>query len=155
SLGVRKPRSVVVVPVRDAERAQAVLELGFLGPVKRATEHLLDRVAEPIAIAVRTANYRERLRDLLEETRRPAEEIKAADEELRTTNEELEERGRIMADAQRKLEEQQAELEQTNEKLQEQARQLEHQNDDLAEAHAAVRIKSESADRASRAKSEF
>src|SRR5262249_23922707 len=36
-----------------------------------------------------------------------------------------------------------------------QARLLERQNDELAEAHAAVRIKSESADRANRAKSEF
>ena len=155
SLGARRPSVLVVVPARDGQQAQAVLELGFFRRLDRAAERLLERIAEPIAIAVRTAAYRDRLKDLLEETRRQAEEIKATDEELRATNEELEERGRVLVESQRKLEEQQVELEQGNQSLQDQARLLEHRNEELAEAHAAVRIKSDTADRANRAKSEF
>jgi signal transduction histidine kinase/CheY-like chemotaxis protein len=143
------------MPATDGKQTQAVLELGFPAKLDASVLRTLDRVAEPLAIAVRTAAYRTRLQDLLEETRRQAEELKAHDDELRAANEELEERGQAMALTQRQLQDQQVELEQTNEMLQEQAKLLEQQNDDLAHAHEAVRLKSESADRANRTKSEF
>ncbi|HEX4477039.1 MAG TPA: response regulator [Polyangiaceae bacterium] len=155
SLGSRRPTTVVVMPATDGKQTQAVLELGFPAKLDPSVLRTLDRVAEPLAIAVRTAAYRTRLQDLLEETRRQAEELKAHDDELRAANEELEERGQAMALTQRQLQDQQVELEQTNEMLQEQAKLLEQQNDDLAHAHEAVRLKSESADRANRTKSEF
>ncbi|HEX2671226.1 MAG TPA: ATP-binding protein, partial [Polyangiaceae bacterium] len=155
SLGARRPSCVVIVPASDGERVHAVLEFGFFERVDASALRLLARVAEPLAISVRASTYRTRLQELLEETRRQAEELKSHDEELRTVNEELEERGRAMSLTQRKLEEQQVELEQTNETLREQANLLGQQNEELAEAHAAVRLKSEDADRANRAKSEF
>ncbi len=155
SLGARRPANVVVMPAADGTQTQAIVELGFPGKLHASVLRTLDRVAEPLAIAVRTAAYRTRLQDLLEETRRQAEELKTHDDELRAANEELEERGQAMVLTQRQLQEQQVELEQTNEMLQEQAKLLEQQNDDLVHAHEAVRIKSESADRANRTKSEF
>ena len=83
----------MVVPAHDGERTHAVVELGFLHQPDRGGAQLLARIAEPIAVAVRTASYRDRLQKLLDETRRQAEAIKAQDEELRAANEELEERG--------------------------------------------------------------
>ncbi|MEI9936138.1 MAG: response regulator [Pseudomonadota bacterium] len=155
SLGRSRPTCVVVAPAKDGERTHAVLEFGFFGSVDAGAMRLLERIAEPLAIAVRTATYRTQLQDLLEETRRQAEELKMHDEELRTANEELEDRGRAMALAQRKLEEQQAELEQTNQSLRDQTRMLEEQNEELGQAHATIRIRSQEAERANRAKSEF
>jgi CheY-like chemotaxis protein/signal transduction histidine kinase len=155
SLGAKRPSCVVIVPAGDGERVHAVLELGFFRRVDTAALQLLARIAEPLAIGVRASTYRTRLQELLEETRRQAEELKSHDEELRTVNEELEERGRAMSLTQRKLEEQQVELEQTNETLRDQAHLLGQQNEELAEAHEAVRLKSEDAERANRAKSEF
>ncbi len=92
SLGARQPSCVVIVPAGDGERVHAVLEFGFFKPVDSAALRLLSRVAEPLAIGVRASTYRTRLQELLEETRRQAEELKSHDEELRTVNEELEER---------------------------------------------------------------
>ncbi len=155
SLGARRPSCVVIVPAGDGERVHAVLELGFFKEVDSAALRLLSRVSEPLAIGVRASTYRTQLQELLEETRRQAEELKSHDEELRTVNEELEERGRAMGHTQKKLEEQQVELEQTNETLREQANLLGQQNEELAEAHEAVRLKSDDAERANRAKSEF
>ncbi len=155
SLGARRPTGLVVMPAHDGRQTHAVLELGFFRKVDRGVLRLLDRVGEPIAVAIRTATFRTRLQDLLEETSLQAEELKAHEEELRTANDELEARGRTMIESQRKLEEQQIELEQTNETLQRQARLLEQHNEHLAQAHEAVRIKSESAERANRTKSEF
>jgi signal transduction histidine kinase/CheY-like chemotaxis protein len=155
ALGRRKPSCVVVLPASDGEQTQAALEVGLYQRADPVTLELLERVAKPLAIAVRTAAYRENLKRLLDETRRQAEELKAHEEELRTVNEELEERGRVMAEAHRRLEEQQSEMEQTNEALQRQARLLEERNDELGRAHEMIRLKSESADRANQAKSEF
>jgi CheY-like chemotaxis protein/signal transduction histidine kinase len=155
SLGSRRASSVVVLPAGDGKRTHAVLELGFFGRVDRGAMRLLERIAEPLAMAVRSAAYRTRLQDLLEETRRQAEELKAHDEELRAANDELEEHGRAMMATQRHLEQQRIELEQANQTLQGQARLLEQQNDELAAAHDVVRIKSEDAERANRMKSDF
>jgi CheY-like chemotaxis protein/signal transduction histidine kinase len=155
SLGSRRPESVVVIPARHGDQTHAVLEFGVFQTLDRHAMLLLERIAEPVAIAVRSANYRTRLQDLLEETRRQAEELRAHDDELRAANDELEERGRAMRETQIKLEAQQVELEQTNEMLQRQAALLEEHNDELAQAHEAVRIKSDSAERANRTKSEF
>jgi CheY-like chemotaxis protein len=155
SLGRRRPAHLVVVPASDGERTRAVLELGFFDNVSREVLRLLDRVSQPLAVAVRTAAYRTQLQELLEETRRQAEELKAHDEELRATNEELAARGAVMVEAQRKLEAQQIELEQSNDLLRNQARLLEQQNDELGQAHEIVRLRSQETERANRAKSEF
>ena len=155
SLGARRPSTVVIAPASDGERVRAVVELGFFGKVDRPALELLDRIGEPLAVAVRSAAYRTQLQNLLDETRRQAEELKAHEDELRAANEELEEHGQVMQETQRKLEAQQAELEEGNQALARQARLLEEQNEELAQAHEVVRIKSESAERANKTKSEF
>jgi K+-sensing histidine kinase KdpD len=69
SLGQRRPSELVVVPASDGERTRAVLELGFFDRSGTEAKRLLERVSQPLAIAVRTATYRSQLQDLLEETR--------------------------------------------------------------------------------------
>ena len=155
SLGHRRPSQVVVVPATDGESTRAVLEFGFFGKARPEALRLFERIAEPVAVAVRTTSYRTKLQALLEETRRQAEELRAHDEELRSTNAELEERGRVMYETQRALEQQQIELEQSNDLLREQTTLLEQKNDELARAQDAVRLRSQEADHANRAKSEF
>jgi CheY-like chemotaxis protein len=155
SLGRRRASHVLVVPATDQERAHAALELGFFKKIGRTEVELLERIAESLAIAVRTANYRTQLKNLLEETTRQSDELKVQDEELRVANEELEERSRTMIDAQRKLEQQQAELEQANQTLRDQTLLLGQQNEELAGAHETVRMRSHEAERANHAKSEF
>ena len=131
ALGQSRPRQLIIAAVMFEGRANAVLELGFFNPVKDTDRELVARVQVSIGVAVRSAAYRTRLQELLEETQRQAEELQAQSEELRVSNEELEEQGRALKESQARLEQQQAELEQTNAQLEEQTQILETQKDDL------------------------
>jgi signal transduction histidine kinase/DNA-binding response OmpR family regulator/CHASE3 domain sensor protein len=155
AFGEGKPRHLVVAPAIVDGSTNAVLEFGFVHPLKDDALSLLEQMSEGIGIAVRSANYRSELQNFLEETQRQAEELQAQGEELRVSNEELEEQGRALKESQSRLELQQAELEQTNSKLEEQAQQLEHQRDDLERANEMVRLRAQELERASQYKSDF
>jgi transcriptional regulator with GAF, ATPase, and Fis domain len=131
ALGRGKPRHLLISPAAADGRVNSIIELGFLHAVDDATSELMHRVSESIAVAVRSADYRAHLQNLLEETQRQAEELQTQGEELRVTNEELEEQSRALKESQARLELQQAELEQTNSQLEEQTQLLEVQRDDL------------------------
>lgn len=155
ALGRGKPRHLVLVPARADRSVNAVIELGFMDALAPATLELLDKVSESLGVAVRSANDRTRLQNLLEETQRQAVELQAQGEELRVSNEELEEQGRALRESQARLEAQQAELEQTNTQLEDQARVLEAQRDDIARAQVGLEAKALELEQASRYKSDF
>jgi signal transduction histidine kinase/DNA-binding response OmpR family regulator len=148
SLGEASPGHLVVSALRVDGETQGVLEAAFLRAPEPRVLTLLDRSRHAIAVAIRTAFFRDRLRALLEETRQQAAELGAQQERLRATNEALEEQSRILRVSQATLEEQQTELEATNAQLEAQARDLELQQ------HALTRAMSE-VERASQYKSEF
>lgn len=155
ALGRATPRHLVIVPVATDSMVNAVFELGFLQPVDAALTELLDRVSEPIAVAIRSAHYRAHLQNLLEETQRQGEELQAQTEELRVSNEELDEQSRALKESQGRLEQQQAELEQTNIRLEEQTQFLEEQRDELSRAAARMQAQASELEQASRYKSDF
>jgi signal transduction histidine kinase/CheY-like chemotaxis protein/CHASE3 domain sensor protein len=155
ALGQDKPKHIIIAPGSIDGSVNTVLELGFLRPVDNGVVELLEQASSSIATAVRSANYRSELQNLLEETQRQAEELQAQGEELRVSNEELEEQSRTLKESQARLEQQQVELEQTNSQLEEQTQQLEVQRDDLARANAAVELKARELEQASRYKSDF
>ncbi|HTU59230.1 MAG TPA: ATP-binding protein, partial [Polyangiales bacterium] len=147
-LGSTRPRQLLFAPAVIDKSTQSIAELGLLRPAALHDLELLRRVSEPIAIALRTAKYRDELRDLLEETQRQAEELQTQQEELRVQNEELEQQTKALQDSQARLESQQTELEQINAQLEEQQQSLEVQRDDLQRAQRETQ-------RASTYKSEF
>ncbi|WP_158918851.1 response regulator [Caulobacter sp. S45] len=155
AFGRDKPRHLLIAPFNADGVVNAVIELGFLHPVDDRVQALLEQVAGPVGVALRSARYRTELQDLLEETQRQAEELQVQSEELRVSNEELEEQGRGLKEQQVRLEQQQVELEQTNTQLEEQAQQLEVQRDDLVRTGAAVELKARELEQASRYKSDF
>ena len=154
-LGRSAPRHLMIAPLAVDGRVNSVLELGFFTPVTESDREFIDRVAESIAVAVRSARYRTRLQDLLEETQRQAEELQVQSEELRVANEELQEQSRALKESHGRLEQQQAELEQTNSQLEEQAQILEIQKEDLNKSTAILESQTRELERASRYKSEF
>ena len=154
-VGRTAPREILIAPAQIDGVVRAVLELGFLRPVRPADEELLVRVTELLGVAVRTAHDRSRLEELLEETQRQSEELQAQQEELRVSNEELEEQSRALKESQALLETQQAELEQTNAQLEEQTQLLERQKDDLNLAQTALQERADALTRANQYKSEF
>ncbi|MBW9114818.1 response regulator [Rhizobium cauense] len=155
ALGRDKPRHLLISPSVVDDEVNSVIELGFL---RAAPEHVLkflEQASSSIATAIRSANYRSELQNLLEETQRQSEELQVQSEELRVSNEELEEQGRALKESQARLEQQQVELEQTNSQLEEQAQQLEIQKDDLERVNASVELKARELEQASRYKSDF
>ena len=155
AFGEGKPRHLVIAPAYVDGSTNAVLEFGFVHPLKEDALSLLEQMSEGIGIAVRSANYRAELQNFLEETQRQAEELQAQGEELRVSNEELEEQGRALKESQSRLELQQAELEQTNSQLEEQTQQLESQRDDLERVNEIVRLRARELEQASQYKSDF
>jgi signal transduction histidine kinase len=142
------PRSVVVSPLLTDLVLQGVLEAGFIHPPGERTLALLERTSGAIAVGLRAAFYRDRLRALLEETQRQSAALRVQQEELRVANEELEQHADILKSSQVRLEQQQAELEANNAQLESQAQELERRQ------HAMLLAKQE-AERASQYKSEF
>nr|WP_281426508.1 response regulator [Paracoccus bogoriensis] len=147
--------STVLVPLRDGQLINGVLEFGLDRPAPDHVIDLFERVSDKLGIALRGAQYREQLHELLEETRRQAEELRSHGEELAATNEELEEQTRALQDSQRRLEEQQAELEIQNTRLETQTQELEEQRDALARSRRMLEDQAEALARESRYKSEF
>ncbi|WAC49278.1 response regulator [Asticcacaulis sp. SL142] len=155
SLGQWRPRHLALVGVDSDGQVDGVIELGFINPMPAAIDALLERAAESVSVAIKSANYRASLQNLLEETQRQSEELQTQSEELRVNNEELEEQSRALRESQLRLEQQQAELEQTNVQLSEQARLLEVQRDDLSRSQSEIALKAQELEQASRYKSDF
>jgi signal transduction histidine kinase/CheY-like chemotaxis protein len=157
ALGSAAATHTVVAPMIADGEVTGVLELGFLGDENHFsdTRELLENAAEAMGIALRSARYRSRMVELLEETQRQSEELQVSQEELRVSNEELEERGRALMDSQARLESQQAELEQTNVNLEEHAQHLERQKVELLRAQNDLKANALALEQASQYKSEF
>ncbi|WKB53869.1 response regulator [Eleftheria terrae] len=157
ALGHGAPRAVLLLPIRHSRHTLGVLELGFVTPppARQSLLALANAVGDPIAQALRSAAYRERLVELLEETQRQSEELQAQQEELRVSNEELEAQARALQDSQARLELQQTELEQSNVLLEEQTQRLERQKEDLLVVQRALQLNAEQLEAANRHKSEF
>ena len=148
AFGSDKPRHLLIAPAMADGAVHGVIELGFLQPVDEHVLAFLAEISNAAGVALRSARYRAELQQ-------HAEELQVQSEELRVSNEELEEQGRALKESQVRLEHQQVELEQTNSQLEEQAQQLEHQRDDLARSNAAVELKAQELEQASRYKSDF
>jgi len=147
----------VVAPMMADGEVTGVLEVGFIGDESAVDDarDLLGDAAETMGMALRSAQYRSRMIELLEETQRQSEELQVQQEELRVSNEELEERGRVLMETQARLETQQAELEQTNVHLEEYTQHLERQKVELVRAQKALEANALALERASQYKSEF
>ncbi|WP_438479558.1 response regulator [Oleiharenicola lentus] len=155
ALGHHRPRHLLIVPATVDGSVNAVLEFGFFHQIPDDAIELLERVAETIGVAVRSARLRARVQELLEETQTQAEEVQAQSEELRVSNEELEEQTRALKESQANLEEQQSTLEETNAQLEQQTRVLENQKEELHQAGANLEKQARIVEQASRYKSEF
>ena len=158
SLGTSAPGELLLAPVTVDGEIIGAFELGRMGrpPVTRPLQLKLLRAAgEPIGVALRAAGVRQRLVDLLEETRRQSAELQSQQEELQVANEELEEQSNSLQQSQAILEAQQAELEQTNMHLEERTRELESQRRSLLSAQADLERHAQVLRETSRYKSEF
>lgn len=157
ALGSSVPAELLLCPVTADGQVFGAIELGrqtATVPADLAIA-LLERCTETVGIALRTAQLRAELVELLEETQRQSEELQTHQEELRVANEELEEQSRSLQQSQANLEQQQAELEQINVHLEERTHELESQRHTLLIAQADLVRSSRELASSSKYKSEF
>ncbi|QPD02324.1 MAG: Multi-sensor hybrid histidine kinase [Candidatus Nitrospira kreftii] len=155
SLGRSAARQLFIAPLAVERSIKAVVELGFFHPVGESDKEFMARVSESIAVAIRSAQARAHIQQLLETTQRQAEELQMQSEELRAANEELTEQSARLQDSHARLEEQQAELEQSNAQLEEQTQMLETQKDVLMRAQSDLKDQARELEQAGRYKSQF
>lgn len=154
-LGQARPRYLALAPAIVDGEVAGLVELGFLNPIPEQVLTLLENASATVAVAIRSAAYRTRLRELVLEMQQQSETLQLQGEELRVSNEELEEQGRALKESAARLEVQQVELEQTNSQLEEQAEELERQRNHLEKANADIQAKAREVEQASRYKSDF
>lgn len=123
-LGNALPRHIVLIPFLFEETVKGVIELGSFREFSESDFTFLDQASDNIAIAINSAQSRNKMESLLEQTNEQAEELQAQQEELRQTNEELEEQTQI-------LEERKEKIQKTNLELNNARKLLEKKADDL------------------------
>ncbi|HYG20519.1 MAG TPA: nitrate- and nitrite sensing domain-containing protein, partial [Ohtaekwangia sp.] len=155
ALGEAPPRNVLLYPIEYEGEVTGILEVGAAKDFSSVDMELLKVVGNNIGIAVHAAQARERLKLLLEETQRQAEELESQQEELRQFNEELQDKTQLLERSEEELKAQQEELQQTNEELAEKAGLLEEQKEALESAKMEIEEKVSELEIVSKYKSEF
>ena len=155
SFGESELRHVAVIPLIKDETLIGVMELGFTEAPEEKVVEFLKSIADLCANALRSADHKQKLAELLNQAQKHAEQLQAQQEELRVINEELEQQSRALKESHARLENQQAELEQSNQQLEEQTQELEHQKNLLDQQNQELEIKSSEIKRSSNYKSEF
>ncbi|WP_159799367.1 response regulator [Flavobacterium sp. MK4S-17] len=147
ALGEARPRHVVALPLSD-DKLVGVVELAIIGEFTQKDIEFLDAVSDNIAIAIKAAQNRKRVQELLEETQAQSEELRIQHTELESMNAELEAQTSKLQASEEELRVQQEELQQTNEELAERSTLLEERN-------LEIQKKSEDLEMSTRYKSEF
>lgn len=147
ALGAIKPKHIVAFPIIDGFVA-GVIEIASVKTYSELEIEFLNSVANNIAIAIKAAENRKRVQELLEETEAQSEELKVQHSELEGMNAELEAQTEKLQASEEELRVQQEELQQTNEELAERSTLLEERN-------LEIQKKSEDLELTTRYKSEF
>lgn len=147
ALGELKPGHVVAVPVME-DKINGVIELATLKQYSKRDIEFLSSISNNIGIAIKAAQNRKRVQELLEETQAQSEELQTQHGELESMNAELEAQTEKLQASEEELRVQQEELQQTNEELAERSVLLEEKN-------MEIQKKSEDLELTTRYKSEF
>jgi hypothetical protein len=147
ALGELKPQHIIAFPIIDGFVA-GVIELASVKDFTELEIEYLNSVSNNIAIAIKAAENRKRVQELLEETEAQSEELKVQHSELEGMNADLETQTEKLQASEEELRVQQEELQQTNEELAERSTLLEERN-------VEIQKKSEDLELTTRYKSEF
>ena len=153
--GQVKPKSVVAIPILYNTHVMGVVELAFLHTYADNTKAFFEAVSQNVGIAINSAQSRERVQQLLEETQAQTEELQAQHSELENINAELETQAEKLQASEEELRVQQEELQQANQELEERSRDLEEKNELILERNLEIQAKAEELALSTSYKSEF
>ena len=143
-----KPKHLLITPFIFENKTLGVMEIGRLVNFTETEIKFINLSLGILAISINSANDRNQILDLLQETQRQTEELQTQQEELRQMNEELEEQTQNLI-------QQREELQISNEELEEQTQALETKNHEVEIAKNDIEQKTKQLEISSKYKSEF
>ncbi|PWG82227.1 response regulator [Pararcticibacter amylolyticus] len=149
------PATIIVFPVMFENKIMGVIELGSIMEYSVLELEYLNTAAHNIGIAINTAQSRQKLQELLEETQAQSEELQAQHSELENLNTELEAQTQKLQASEEELKVQQEELLQANQELEERSKALEEKNQLIVERNLDIQKKAEELEVSTKYKSEF
>ncbi|MCV2356848.1 response regulator [Paucibacter sp. B2R-40] len=124
ALGESAPANAVALPVLRDGALLGVIELGSFLTLSDAELDFLRGAADSLAISLGVADSRQRINELLEETRQQAERLQAQQEQLQQSNEELEERTALLERQRAEVNAKNLEIETASAEMQRKAEEL-------------------------------
>ena len=153
--GEVKPSNMIAIPLVYNRVVKGVIELAGLTEYSANHKAFFEAVSFNTGIAINTAQSRERIQELLEETQAQSEELQAQHGELENINAELEAQAEKLQASEEELRVQQEELQQSNNELSERSRLLEEKNEVILERNLQIQAKAEELAISTKYKSEF
>nr|MBC7611782.1 response regulator [Pseudopedobacter sp.] len=150
-----QPLESLIVPFYFNNKIKGLLELGFKEVISGKQKDFVSIASEVIGVAINTAQSRELLQSLFEETQLQSEELEVQQEELRVTNDELMNKTHMLQSSEEELRVQREELREINFELEEKARLLEEKNQLIEDAREAIVLKMQLLEQSGKYKSEF
>lgn len=154
-LGCSKECSLMIIPLATSGKVVGAIEIASLTTLTQEQKELLEKMAEPIAASLFNVRSNLITTQLLEESRKQAEELAYQEQELRTINEQLTQKSDLLQKSEEVLRAKQDEMEQVNIQLQDKAKLLEEQNIAIEEARQTVSFKAEQLEQSNKYKSAF
>lgn len=162
SLGQSVPDNIIVIPLLYEGTVQGIIELGATFAFDRRLMNFAEQVGNVVGVAINGAVASDRLKGLLEQTKKQSEILTEQQEELQKANQELEEQTETLRESEARLQLQQEELQTSNEEmeeknqlLEEQKKENEEKNRNLQEKQREIEEKAQQLELATKYKSEF
>lgn len=162
SLGQSTPSSIIVIPLVHEGAVQGVIELGGNFDFEGRLLTFAEQINTVVGVAINGTVANDKLKVLLEQTRKQSERLKSQQEELQKANQELEEQTETLRESEARLQLQQEELQTSNEEMEEKNQLLEEQksvneekNRNLQEKQREIEEKARQLELATKYKSEF
>ncbi len=153
--GEIRPKHVIAIPVMEGYLVKGAFELASISEYSPREIEFLTSCAPNIGIAISTAQNRDKIQKLLEETQAQSEELRTQHTELENLNSELEVQAEKLQASEEELKVQQEELKQANQELEERSRLLEERNQIITERNVDIQNKAEQLEQSTKYKSEF
>lgn len=147
--------SLMILPLTTSGKVVGVLTIASLRPLTIAKKDFLQKITEPIASSLFSVRANMITAQLLDESRKQADELALQEQELRTINTQLTEKSQELELSEEELRKQKYELQQVNNELEEKARLLEEKNIAVEEARQGLAFKAEQLEQSNKYKSAF
>lgn len=154
-MGESKSCSIIIIPLITSGKVVGAIEVASIKPFDSARKEMLEMMAEPIAASLFSLRANLITAQLLEESRKQADELVYQEQELRKINNELTKQSQLLRQSEEEMKSQQEELQQVNIELQEKAQLLQQQNVEIEDARLSLVFKAEQLEQSNKYKSAF